>query len=205
VSRILACTKENIDIAVEVLKSGNLVAFPTETVYGLGGNAYSDEAATRIYACKNRPKTKALSVCYASLEKACEDVEMDDRMRVLAEKLLPGPVTLVLRRHFGTRLSRLCMDGSMVAIRISSNPIALHLLSQLPFPLAAPSANISGEPSPITAEQVSTALRDRAVIVLDGGTCSYGKESTIIDLANKKILRHGAMGEQEINRIIHEL
>jgi L-threonylcarbamoyladenylate synthase len=131
---------------------------------------------------------------------------MDDRMRVLAEKLLPGPVTLVLRRRFGTRLSGLCMDGSMVAIRIPSNPIALHLLSQLSFPLAAPSANISGEPSPITAEQASATLKGcAALIVLDGGVCSYGRESTIIDLANKKILRRGAMNEQEINRAIHEL
>jgi L-threonylcarbamoyladenylate synthase len=148
-----------------------------------------------------------LSICYADLERACEDIEIDNWGRALAEKLLPGPITLVLRRRFGTRLSALCTAGlSTIAIRIPSNPIALHLLSQLPFPLAAPSANASGEPSPITAEQVSATLKDCAdLIILDGGVCSYGRESTIIDLTNKKILRRGAMSEQEINRAIHEL
>jgi L-threonylcarbamoyladenylate synthase len=203
----LAYTKENIDVAVEALKNGDLVAFPTETVYGLGGTAYSDEAVARIYACKNRPKTKALSVCYASLESVCEDVEMDDQARALAEKLLPGPVTLVLQCRPGTRISALCTAGlSTIAIRVPSNPIALQLLAQLPFPLAAPSANMSEEPSPTTAEQVSATLKDCAdLIILDGGVCQYGRESTIIDLTNKKILRCGAMSEQGINRAIHEL
>ncbi|MDR2645659.1 MAG: threonylcarbamoyl-AMP synthase [Holosporaceae bacterium] len=205
--RILAHTKENIGIAAEALKNGDLVAFPTETVYGLGGNAYSDEAIARIYAYKNRPKTKALSVCYAGLEKAYEDIEMDGRAHALAERLLPGPMTLVLRRRPETRLSALCTAGlSTVAIRVPSNLIALQLLAQLPFPLAVSSANMSGEPSPITAEQVLATLKDYAdLIVLDGGVCRYGVESTIIDLTTQKILRQGAVSEQEINRVIHEL
>ncbi|MDR2781101.1 MAG: threonylcarbamoyl-AMP synthase [Holosporaceae bacterium] len=189
--------------AVDVLNCGEIVAFPTETVYGLGANAYDDAAVSKIFQYKDRPSAKPLSICYSSFDMALDDVELDDRALVLAEKFLPGPLTIVLKRRSSSRLSGLCSAGlKTIGVRVPAHPVALKLLSRLSFPLAAPSANKSGYASPTTAEQVLENFKD--ILVLNGGECSIGIASTIVDLCNNKILRTGAININEINGILDD-
>jgi L-threonylcarbamoyladenylate synthase len=204
---ILTPSDENFARAVKALESGKVVAFPTETVYGLGGNAYNDESVLKIFACKGRPESKPLSVCYPSFEKAFDDVEFDDRARLLAEKFLPGPLTIVLKRRPDSRISRLCSaELETIGLRVPANPAALELLSRLSFPLAAPSANKAGKASPTIAQDVFENLKEtKDLIILDGGPCSVGVESTIVDLTNNKILRVGAISAGEVTNLLLEI
>ena len=190
---------ENINVAVAVLLNGGLVAFPTETVYGLGGNAYSDSAVASIFSCKKRSEFNPLSICYKNLESAVNDVVITNYAHRIAEKFLPGPITLVLKRKIDTKLSLLCSAGlDTIGIRIPANPIALNLLSHLDFPLAAPSANTSGNLSHTTAESVNEDLD--GVVILDGGKCNLGIESTIVDCSEEKLIirRQGAITANDL-------
>ncbi len=190
---------ENINVAVDVLLNGGLVAFPTETVYGLGGNAYSDSAVASIFSCKKRSEFNPLSICYKNLESAVNDVVITNYAHRIAEKFLPGPITLVLKRKIDTKLSLLCSAGlDTIGIRIPANPIALNLLSHLDFPLAAPSANTSGNLSHTTAESVNEDLD--GVVILDGGKCNLGIESTIVDCSEEKLIirRQGAITANDL-------
>ena len=192
-------SSKNIDTAVDILSNGGLVAFPTETVYGLGGNAYSDKTVASIFSCKKRSEFNPLSVCYKNLESAATDVEITDYAHCIAENFMPGPITLVLKRKVGTNLSLLCSAGlDTIGIRIPSNSIALDLLSHLNFPLAAPSANTSGKLSHTTSEAVNEDLDNVAII--DGGKCNFGIESTIIDCSGEELLirRQGAITADEL-------
>ncbi|MDR1982413.1 MAG: threonylcarbamoyl-AMP synthase [Holosporaceae bacterium] len=197
---ILVPNDENINRVVDVLCEGGVVAFPTETVYGLGANAYNDKAVSKIFSYKKRPRSKPLSVCYQSFDSAFDDVVIDERAVLLAKKFLPGPVTIILKRRADSKLSPLCSaELDTVGIRVPSNPIALGLLSRLPFPLAAPSANRSTQSSPTTAQHVSDSLKDnKTLLILNGGCCSIGVESTIVDLPNNKVTRVGVISEKEI-------
>lgn len=190
---------KSINVVVNVLSNGGLVAFPTETVYGLGGNAYSDSAVASIFSCKKRSEFNPLSVCYKSLERATNDVVITGYARRIAEKFLPGPITLVLKRKIDTKLSLLCSAGlDTIGIRIPANPIALNLLSHLDFPLAAPSANTSGNLSHTTAESVNEDLD--GVTILNGGKCNLGIESTIVDCSGEKLIirRQGAITANDL-------
>lgn len=192
-----------LEFACEVLRSGGLLAFPTETVYGLGGNAYSDGVVAEIFRCKNRPSLNPVSVCYSSFCKAIRDVEINEKAESLAEKFLPGALTIVLKKKADSRLSWLCSaGGDTVGIRVPNNPIALNLLDKLDFPLAAPSANASSELSTTTALSVCESLKNyEKLVVLDGGVSNLGIESTIVDLSKEnqpKILRKGAVSQEEI-------
>lgn len=201
-TKIILPTYENIRSACKILINGELVAFPTETVYGLGGNAYDDHAVAKIFSYKNRSEINPISVCYSSLESSSDDVIITDSAFLLSKSFLPGPLTLLLQRKQKSRISLLCSAGTdTVGIRISSNPIALKLLSMIPFPLAAPSANKSTKLSPTNIDAVYESLKDNAnLTILDGGQCAIGIESTIIDCTNDKpqILRLGAISETEI-------
>ena len=201
---ILSITEENIILSLEKLKSDELVAFPTETVYGLGGNAYSDKAVAEIFAYKNRPNFNPLPVCYANLERASNDVFINDLAIKLAENFLPGPLTMLLKRRPDSKISHLASDGlDTICVRIPSNSVSQKLLLNLDFPLAVPSANRSAGISPTNAQAVAESLRDcEKLIILDGGQCNIGIESTIIDLVgeNPKILRYGAIDKEEISR-----
>ena len=181
-----------------------LVAFPTETVYGLGGNAYDDTAVTKIFQYKDRPQFNPVSVCYSSINDAAKDVELTKLAETLAEHFLPGPLTIVLKRKENSRLSWLCSAGQdTIGVRIPDSEIASALLSAVPFPLAAPSANRSSELSPTTAQAVSDSLKSNEnLIVLDGGQCKVGIESTIVDISTSTptLIRVGAVSEEEIER-----
>lgn len=192
-----------LSFACDVLKRGDLLAFPTETVYGLGGNAYSNEAVAKIFKYKNRSPFNPISVCYPSFYDASRDVEINSKAELLAKEFLPGALTIVLKKKSDSRISWMCSaGGDTVGIRVPNNPIALELLKKLDFPLAAPSANTSSELSTTTTQSVIESLKNcDDLVILDGGVCNLGIESTIVDLSienQPKILRKGAISQEEI-------
>ncbi|MDR1551650.1 MAG: threonylcarbamoyl-AMP synthase [Holosporaceae bacterium] len=202
--KILPPSIENIALTAQALIGGATVIFPTETVYGLGGNAYNDNTVYEIFRRKGRPADKPLSVCYPDLARAKDDIDGNDIVLALMEKFLPGPVTFVLECRQSVRLSSLCLAGGhTVGIRIPANKIALSLLKLLPFPLATTSANKSGKPSPITAQQAAKELHDeKNLIILDGGECAVGVESTVVDLIERRVLRSGAIPAEQIEALL---
>ncbi|MDR1362268.1 MAG: threonylcarbamoyl-AMP synthase [Holosporaceae bacterium] len=197
----LPSTPENLRWAAAELGRGNPVVFPTETVYGIAANARDDEAVARVFSLKRRSDTQPLSVCYQSLEQASEDVFLNDFALLLGKHWLPGPITLLLRRRPESKISHICSAGQeTLGIRIPNHPVALELLNLLPFPLTATSANLSGEASPKSATEVANALATNAMAIIDGGRCSVGVESTVLDLAGDvpRILRAGAVEASEL-------
>ncbi len=192
-----------------MIKAGRLVAFPTETVYGLGGDATDDEAVAAIYAAKGRPRFNPLIVHVASTRDAERLVEFDGRARALARAFWPGPLTLVLRRRADSPISWLASAGlETLAIRIPDHPVARALLRRAACPIVAPSANRSGRISPTTAAHVRDSFRTGrgrklVSVILDGGPSPVGVESTVIDLSGPKavLLRPGGVPSEEIRRL----
>ena len=188
-----------IRAAAELLTSGKLVAFPTETVYGLGARADRSEAVAGIFAAKRRHSFDPLIVHVADLESARQWAVFDEAAATLASRFWPGPLTLILPRRPG--ISDLVTSGlETVGIRIPSHPLALELLRTVALPIAAPSANPFGYVSPTCAEHVRSGLGDRIDMVLDGGDCEVGVESTIVSLAEAepRLLRPGGLPREEI-------
>lgn len=181
--------------AAEILGSGGLVAFPTETVYGLGGDARSDIAVARIFAAKARPRFNPLIVHVADLAAAQAFALFDDRALAVARQFWPGPLTLVLTLRAGAGLSHMVTaDLPTVAVRVPAHPVAAALLRRFGGPLAAPSANPSGRVSPTRAVHVIDGLAGRIAAVIDGGPCAVGVESTILDLSGAPaLLRPGGV------------
>lgn len=190
--------------AAEILARSELVAIPTETVYGLAGNALSDAAVAKIYETKNRPTFNPLIVHVPSLTAAKTYVEFTEIAENLAAEFWPGPLTLILPRKKNSPLSLLVSAGlDTVAIRVPAHPMALRLLETLDFPLAAPSANKSGKISPTEAAHVWAEFGN-ALPVLDGGPCTVGLESTVLDLTEKTpvILRPGLITAEQLSQHI---
>ena len=181
--------------AAELLRAGGVVAFPTETVYGLGADATNDRAAARIFAVKGRPRFNPLIVHIADPAAAAAHAEIDARGRALMSRFWPGGLTLVLRKRAGSPLSALALAGlDTVALRCPAHPMARDLLARCGRPIAAPSANRSGRLSPTTAEHVRADLGAAVDLILDGGPCAIGLESTIVDLTGEPaLLRPGAL------------
>lgn len=190
----------DIGAAAEIIRRGGLVAVPTETVYGLAGNGLDGAAVERIYTVKGRPEIKPLSLMVpdaGAMERYCQDVP--EQAKTLAGEFWPGPLTTVLKsRPEVPAIVR--AGGSTVGLRCPDHPLTLALLKACGVPLAAPSANPSGAPSPKTAGDVLAYFDGRIDAVIDGGECGIGRESTIIDLSEKpyRILRPGALPEDEI-------
>ena len=186
--------------AAKVLSQGDLVAFPTETVYGLGGDARSDMAVARIFEAKGRPRFYPLIVHVASVEAAQALVRWSDEANILASAFWPGPLTLVLPLQPGHGLSPLVTaDLDTLAIRLPAHPVAQALLTAFGGPVAAPSANPSGRISPTTAAHVMAGLDGRIAAVLDGGACDVGLESTIVGLSGTPtLLRPGGLPAEVI-------
>ncbi|NBC31930.1 MAG: threonylcarbamoyl-AMP synthase [Alphaproteobacteria bacterium] len=204
-TRIIAAGPEGIAGAAGILRDGGLVAFPTETVYGLGGDATSDRAVAAIFAVKDRPRFNPLIIHLADPSDAGMLVDMDWRARLLAETLWPGPLTLVLPRRRGTRVSLLASAGlDSVAVRVPAHPVARRLLAAAGLPIAAPSANRSGRVSPTDARHVLTDLDGRIPLILAGGRSAVGLESTVLDLTatGPAILRPGAIDRAAIEAVI---
>ncbi|MFO1048320.1 MAG: L-threonylcarbamoyladenylate synthase [Geminicoccaceae bacterium] len=197
-----------IAAAADLLCSGRLVAFPTETVYGLGGIATSDEAVAGIYAAKGRPAHNPLIVHVADLDGVDALARLDRRALAVAEAFWPGPLTLVLPQAAGSPLSRLATAGlDTVAIRLPAHPVAQALLRAVALPVAAPSANPSGLVSPTTAVHVAADLGGRVDLVLDGGACPVGVESTVLDLSGPlpRMLRPGGLDRARIEAMLGPL
>ena len=185
--------------AQELLERGEMCAIPTETVYGLGANAYDDGAVARIFRTKQRPSFNPLIVHYGRLENVLADVVWTPLAQSLAQAFWPGPLTLVLERSAHSRLSPLISGGlSTVAVRVPSHPLFTSLLNQLAFPLAAPSANPSGRLSPTSAQHVRQAFPQ--LFVLEGGACQWGVESSVVDVRGPcpRLLREGAVTLEDL-------
>ncbi|MCB6177767.1 threonylcarbamoyl-AMP synthase [Rhodobacter sp. Har01] len=203
----LAATDAGVARAAALLRAGRLVAFPTETVYGLGGDARRDETVARIFEAKGRPRFNPLIVHVPSLGEAEKVALFDDRARAVAGAFWPGPLTLVLPLRPGAGLSPLVTAGlGTVAVRVPAHPLARALLQAFGGPLAAPSANPSGRVSPTRAVHVLAGLQGRVAAVLDGGACEVGVESTILGLAEEepRLLRPGGLPVEALEAALRQ-
>jgi L-threonylcarbamoyladenylate synthase len=204
-TKILNSDKYGIKTAAAQLRAGKLVAFPTETVYGLGANAYINEAVASIYEAKRRPSFNPLIVHFNNVDDVKQQVVWNEWSEKIAGKFWPGAVTFILNRTKNCQLSLLVSAGlDTVAVRIPSNKIANKLIEESGCPIAAPSANASGKISPTTAEHVETSLGSRIPYIVNGGSCAIGLESTVIDLSgeNPTLLRFGSVTLGQLNAII---
>lgn len=193
-----------IQQAVEVLRSGGLVAFPTETVYGLGADATQAEAVERIYEVKGRPTTNPIIVHVADIERARRyAVQWPEAAQKLAEQFWPGPLTLVVPKS-PQIVDQATAGLKTVGLRVPNHPVALELLRAFDGAIAAPSANRSARVSPTTAQHVRDELGDLVQLVLDGGPCEVGIESTVLDLSGDmpRILRPGMVTRTMIEQVI---
>lgn len=199
-------SKENIDEAAEILRRGGLVAFPTETVYGLGGNGLDPEAARKIYAAKGRPSDNPLILHVAKIEEVLPLVDsIPEKARLLMESFWPGPLTLIMKK---SPLVPLESTGGLqtVAIRCPDNALTLSLIEKAGIPVAGPSANLSGHPSPTEAAHVYHDLAGRIEGILDDGEVGIGVESTILDMSTDcpTLLRPGAITLKDLEEVLSE-
>jgi L-threonylcarbamoyladenylate synthase len=193
-----------IDEAVRILRAGGLVAFPTETVYGLGADATNAAAVARIFAAKGRPGTNPLIVHVADAGVARRyAAEWRDAAQRLAERFWPGPLSLVLPKAAAI-VEAVTAGRGTVGLRVPDHPLALELLRAFDGPIAAPSANKSNHVSPTTAQHVTDELGEAVDLILDGGACRVGIESTVLDLsgATPTILRPGGVSREQIEEVI---
>ena len=200
----MAIIGKDIDLAIGLLNEGEVIGIPTETVYGLAGNALDTDAVAKIFEVKNRPSFDPLIIHTNSIERFKDYIsEIDTRVYALAEKFMPGPLTLLLPRK--DIIPDLVTSGlENVAIRIPQHPLTLELLSQLDFPLAAPSANPFGYISPTNATHVNNQLGDKIKYILDGGDCQVGIESTIVGFVDDEavVYRKGGLSIEEIEGVV---
>jgi L-threonylcarbamoyladenylate synthase len=191
--------REIIARAAGVVRAGGLVAFPTETVYGLGADAGNPAAVARIYNVKNRPADNPLIIHGNDIEAFAGLAALDETAHRLAEAFWPGPLTLVLKKKYAPR--------ETVAVRVPSHPVARALIEASGCLLAAPSANTSGRPSPTRASHVAEDLLGRIEMILDGGAAQNGLESTVLDISHgaARLLRPGALAPEELRRVLPDL
>jgi L-threonylcarbamoyladenylate synthase len=199
-----AVTRKAIARAAALLREGRLVAFPTETVYGLGADATNARAVAAIFEAKGRPRFNPLIVHVPSLEHVSALAELTEAGRELADAFWPGPLTLVLRKAAGCPVADLATAGlDTIAVRIPAHPIGRALLEATGVPIAAPSANRSGHVSPTIAEHVAADLGNRVAMILDGGATPVGLESTVVDLTDvPTVLRPGGIMREEIAHVL---
>ena len=197
--------RATIDQAARLLLAGEVVAFPTETVYGLGAVADDDRAVAKIFAAKARPQFNPLIVHLAEPKWAMDLVTLDRRADALIERFWPGPLSLVLPRTAGCPASLLCSAGlDSLAVRMPSHPAAADLLRAVGRAVAAPSANRSGQVSPTRAAHVAESLGAQVSLILDGGSCTVGLESSVVDLtgATPRLLRPGAVTREALGAVL---
>ena len=202
--RTVPITDASIEDAATTLRQGKLVAFPTETVYGLGGDATNDRAVAAIFAAKGRPRFNPLIVHLPDAAAARSHGVFDETADRMVAEFWPGPMTFVLHRQVDSPLSRLVSAGlETVALRVPAWDDARRLLQAAAVPVAAPSANRSGRLSPTTAEHVAQELGDKVDLILDGGPCAVGLESTVLDLSRDTptILRPGGITQEAIEKV----
>ena len=194
----------NLKKAKKNLDSDNIIGIPTETVYGLAGNAYSDKSVKKIFKLKKRPVFNPLIIHFKNLNDLKNDVMLNTNFKKLYSVFCPGPITFILKKKKNSRISKIATAGEKtVAVRIPKHKAARNLLSIIKFPLAAPSANISSKLSPTSAKDVFEEFGNKIKFILDGGQCKIGLESTIVDLARKPfVLRPGSITVEKIQKIL---
>ncbi len=206
-NNIYTPTQENIKKAAELIRNGGLVAFPTETVYGLGANVYDAKGVASIFEAKGRPHFDPLISHIAEVDFLKEYAAADERVLALAHHFCPGPLTFILRRTDNNPSIDLACSGlNKIAVRMPDNPIALELIKLSGVPIVAPSANKFKAVSPTTAQHVQESLGDKVHMILDGGACRVGVESTIIDVTEKQIvlLRAGGTAVEDLEEFLGE-
>jgi len=194
----------NLKKAKKNIENNNVIGLPTETVYGLAGNAYSNRSVKKIFKLKKRPTLNPLIIHFKNLNDLKKDAILNNNFMKLYSAFCPGPITFILKKKKKSRISKIATAGkNTVAVRIPKHKIARNLLSNLKFPLAAPSANISSKLSPTSAKDVLEEFGNKIKFILDGGRCKIGLESTIIDLTKKpSILRPGSITIDKIQKIL---
>jgi L-threonylcarbamoyladenylate synthase len=202
---VVPATQEAIRHAAEALARGDIVAFPTETVYGLGANALDARAVAKVFAAKERPRFNPLIVHVPGLGEAEKYAVVTDTARMLAQAFWPGPLSLVLKKRPASGIVDLVSAGlETIALRAPAHPVAQALLATVQLPIAAPSANRSGRISPTTAAHVEAELDDRPAMILDGGRCPLGIESTVVAVLGDApaLLRPGALAREAIELVL---
>ncbi|RNF40025.1 L-threonylcarbamoyladenylate synthase [Planococcus salinus] len=197
--------EETYTQAVELIKNGELVAFPTETVYGLGADATNPLAVDKVFEAKGRPSDNPLIVHVDSKETALKYVEnVSDKAIACMDAFWPGALTLVMKAKSDTFAGNVTADLQTVGIRVPNHPVALNFLKRLKLPVAAPSANTSGKPSPTMAEHVYHDLEGKIPLILDGGATAVGIESTVLDMTSEPpvILRPGEVTKEQIEQLV---
>lgn len=195
--------QQQIERSISILRQGGIVAYPTDTVYGLGAGASLPRAVERVYAVKERPRNLPLPLLLADTSQITRVAEAVPPVAwLLIRNFLPGALTLVLAGS--NSVSDIIMaGGTTIAIRIPAHPVPIALIEGLETPLVGTSANLSGRPSPLTAEEVYSQLGDRVDLIIDGGRCRGGQESTIVDVSGETpvLLREGAISREELERV----
>ncbi len=197
--------ERQVQLAIDILRKGGVVAFPTDTVYGLGASSLIGPAIERIYRVKRRPENLPLPLLLSDIsqmEKVAEDIP--PIAWILALRFLPGGLTLILPK--ATSVPDIIAPGGTVAVRIPNHPIPIEIVRGLGSPITGTSANLSGRPSALTADEVGAQLGDSVDFIIDGGRCPGGVESTVVDLTAKPpaILREGAIPRKVLEKLIHQ-
>ena len=203
-SNIFSFNKQILKKSIINLSNGDVIGLPTETVYGLGGNAYSKKSIQKIYKLKGRPKSNPLIVHYFNLKDASQDIIINDRFKKLYKRFCPGPITFILTKKNGSKINSLASAKlNTIAIRFPKHRAIRSILKKIDFPLAMPSANKSNNVSPVTAEDVFDEFNKEIKLIIDGGKCKIGIESTVVDLVSvPKILRPGIIEKSSIEKIL---
>jgi len=203
-SNIFSFNKKTLKKSVVNLKRGNVVGLPTETVYGLAGNAYLKKSINKIYKLKKRPKFNPLIVHYFNYKDAEKEVVLNDNFFKLYKKFCPGPITFILKKMIKSKIqSSVTANLNTVAVRFPSHRVVRSILKKIDFPLAMPSANLSSGVSPVNAENVADEFKKNIKLIINDGKSKIGIESTVIDLTGKpKILRPGIISPEIINKIL---
>ncbi len=203
-SNIFAFNKKILRKTINELKSGNVVGLPTETVYGLGGNAYQKNSVKKIFKLKNRPKFNPLIVHYYNLKSALNDVEINPNFIKLFKKFCPGPITFILKKKVDSKINPMvCSRLNTIAVRFPKHKIIRSILKEINFPLAMPSANKSTKLSPVNAKDVFEEFDNKIKLILNGGRSKIGIESTVIDLTHTpRILRPGIIEKKTIEKTL---
>jgi len=199
-NKLLSSLQKQVEQGISILKEGGIVAFPTDTVYGLGAAVSLPRAVERVYQVKGRPRNTPLPLLLADKSQLGEVAEpVPPIARLLAEKFLPGGLTMVLFKSKSVP-DIVTGGGKTVALRIPAHPVPLALARGVGTPIIGTSANLSGQPSALTAEEVYAQLNNKVDLIIDGGRCPGGRESTIVDLTGETplVLREGAISREEL-------
>lgn len=198
-------TIEDLQHAAQLLRAGETVAFPTDTVYGLGANAQDDTAVQKIYTAKGRPSEKPLILLIHNQQQLYAFTDtVSDTAQKLMDAFWPGPLTLIFPLRDNTVSTAVTRGLSTIGVRMPDHAVALQLLQLADVPIAAPSANLSGNPSAATAEQVAADLDGRIAAIVSGGSCNIGEASTIVDVSGDVplILRQGAVSSAQLAQVL---